>query len=63
LCGTTPSLVLKEPLDPEQVNALGAAFLRYVNVLFGANFVEQREAVEIAELERLWSLQDNRLPN
>jgi hypothetical protein len=63
LCGITPSVVLKEPLEPEQINALGAAFLTYVHVLFDANFVEQREAMEIAELERLWSLQDNRLPN
>lgn len=62
LCGTSTRCALKEPLEPEQVSALADAFLAYLRVLFADSFAEQREAAEIAELKRLWSIPDTR-PN
>jgi hypothetical protein len=62
LIGTTPRCVFKEPLEPRTVDALAAGFLTYLNVLFGESFAEQREAVELAELERMFALVDPR-PN
>jgi hypothetical protein len=62
LCGASPRCVFKEPLDPRVVDALASAFLTYLHVLFGESLAEQREAAEIAELERLFSLPDTR-PN
>lgn len=59
LCGTSPVIALKEPLEPEQVNALMSEFLAHIHVLFCDTF----EAAEIAELERLHALPDTRLPH
>jgi hypothetical protein len=59
LCGTTPRVVLKNPLEPEQTDALAAAFLTYLRVLFFESYASS----EIAELERLCALPDNRFPN
>lgn len=57
LVGTAPRCALKEPLEPEQVSALVGAFLAYLHGLFCDSFAGQQEAVEIAELERLYALQ------
>ncbi len=61
LCGTKPTVAFKEPLEPPVVNAIAMAFLEYLRVLLGESLAEQTEAFEIAELERLYSL--NTLPN
>lgn len=60
LCGTSPRYELKEPLEPEQVTALAGAFLAYLHALFADSFAEQREGVEIQELQRMWSMPDTR---
>ena len=60
LVGTTPQCALKIPLEPEQVSALANAFLAYVHALLGESFAAQTEAVEIAELERMYLLPDIR---
>ena len=60
LVGMSPRCALKEPLEPEQVSALAGAFLAYLHVLFCDSFAEQQEGVEIAEMRRLWSLEDPR---
>ena len=62
LVGTTPKCALRVPLEPEQVSALAAAFLTYLQVLFHDSFAAQMEAAEIAELEHLMLLPDTR-PN
>ena len=61
LVGTSPRIALREPLETEQVNALADAFLAYLHVLFADSFAEQLEGVEMAELERMWSLRDPRM--
>ena len=61
LVGTTPKVVLREPLEPEQVDALAGAFLAYLDVLFRDSFAAHSEVAEIAELERLFLLPDTRL--
>jgi hypothetical protein len=60
LQGTQPWCAFKEPLDSPVVNSLATAFLEYIHVLLGQGqgFAEQMEAVEIAELERVWSIAD-----
>ena len=60
LVGTSPTCALKEPLEPEQVNALAGAFLTYLNVLFADSFAEQLPGAEIQELQRLWLIPDTR---
>jgi len=60
LIGAVPTCELKEPLEPEQVTALAGAFLTYLHGLFSDSFAEQIEGVEIAEMRRLWSLEDPR---
>jgi len=62
LRGAQPVCAFKEPLDSPVVNSLATAFLEYIRVLLGQGFAEQMEAVEIAELERVWSIADTR-PN
>jgi hypothetical protein len=64
LQGTQPWCAFKEPLGSPVVNSLATAFLEYIHVLLGQGqgFAEQMEAVEIAELERVWSIADTR-PN
>jgi hypothetical protein len=54
LAGLKPLAAFKEPLPTEVVTAISAAFLEYVRVLIGDTFMQQIEAAEIAELERLW---------
>jgi hypothetical protein len=60
LQGAQPWCAFKEPLDSPVVNSLATAFLEYIHVLLGQGqgFAEQMEAVEIAELERVWSIAD-----
>jgi hypothetical protein len=65
LVGVTPHYALKEPLEPEQVDMLAAAFLTYVRALLTSqeprtDSVEKGD--EVAWLCRLWSLPDTR-PN
>jgi hypothetical protein len=60
LVGASPRCALKEPLEPEQVSALAGAFLAYLHVLFSDSFEAQREGFEIAELCRLWQMDDPR---
>jgi hypothetical protein len=60
LVGTSPRSEFKEPLEPEQVDALASAFLAYLHVLFCDSFAEQRAAIEVNELTRLVSLIDDR---
>lgn len=61
LVGTTPQCALEEPLEPDQITGLGAAFLAYLHVILSDSFAAQQETVEISELERLYSLPDTRL--
>lgn len=63
LVGTAPKCELSEPLTPNQINGLAAAFITYLQVLLSASFAEQQGTAEIAELERLFQLPDTRLPN
>ena len=64
LVGITPRYALKEPLEPEQVDTLAAAFLIHVNtLLMGEHHREHRvrqkeDAVDW--LERLYALPDTR---
>lgn len=60
LVGTSPHIASRDPLDSEQVTALAGAFLAYLHVLFSDTFAEQREGVEIQELQRMWSIPDTR---
>jgi len=62
LCGLSPRVCLKEPLDMEQASVLADAFLAYLHGLFCDRFAIQAEAAEIAELERVFRLPDI-LPN
>jgi hypothetical protein len=61
--GTTPGIALREPLPPDVVSTISAAFLEYIRVLLGGSMAEYTVAAEIAELERMfWLLPDTR-PN
>ena len=60
LCGTSPRVALKDPLEPEQVSALADAFLAYLHSLYCDSFAAQQEGAEIQELARMWSLEDTR---
>jgi hypothetical protein len=62
LSGSKPRCAFKEPLETPVVEAVGAAFLEYLRVLLGESFAEQMEVAEVAELERVYMLQDAR-PN
>jgi len=57
LVGTTPRCALKEPLAPEQVDALAGAFLAYVRVLISPE-LPRVDTVEWCE--KLFALPDNR---
>ena len=61
LCGVSPRIALKEPLEPEQVYTLAGAFLEYLHVLYADSFAAHQEAAEFSELERLYTLPDTRL--
>ena len=56
----TPLSVFKEPLAPEQFDALSYAFLTYAYALLGERFTRQRESAEIRALQYWWSLPDMR---
>ncbi|HKD60759.1 MAG TPA: hypothetical protein VKB47_09875 [Terracidiphilus sp.] len=58
LSGAKSVCAFKEPLEPSVVDAIARAFLEHIFVLC---FAEQREAIEIVELKRLYSLPDNRV--
>jgi len=60
LVGSTPQCALKEPLDSQQMAALAAAFSVYTAALFADSFMKQSAAAEVAELERLYVLEDPR---
>ena len=65
LVGATLCCALKEPLAPEQVDALRAAFSEYIRVLLSVSCVEQPQPSiengdEVDWLCRLWSLPDTR---
>jgi hypothetical protein len=60
LCGTSPRCAFKEPLETQQISALAAAFLVYLDVLFRESFAAQTEKAELSELERLFNLPDPR---
>lgn len=62
LVGTSPRVALREPLEPETVDRLVVAFLTYINALFGQSFQEQRAAIEIAELQRIYAYRDPSAP-
>jgi len=61
LVGATPKCALKEELDVNVTTSLGGAFLAYIQVLFRDGFAAQLEGVEIAELFKLWHMEDPRL--
>ena len=60
LCGLSPRIVFKEPLEDGVAEAIGAAFTAYVQTLIGEQFASQMQAAELAELERLFMLPDTR---
>lgn len=51
-----PHVALKELLGVEQIAALSAAFVTYVNTLIAVGLEQEREGIEVQELCRLWSL-------
>jgi hypothetical protein len=58
--GTTPMTALKVPIDPDKIRALASAFIVYVDRLLFETFTDQ---MTVAELQRVATLPDNRLPN
>ena len=60
LSGCVPRVAFSEPLEPDVVNGIAAAFLSYVCTLLGDSFPRHVEAAEILELERLHALPDKR---
>jgi hypothetical protein len=60
LNGLRPVCVFKEPLESSVVDAIIQAFTEYAHVLLGGHSAEHVAAEEVAELNRLWSLPDNR---
>jgi hypothetical protein len=58
--GTAPLFAFKVPVGPDKVNALASAFIVWVDRLLFETFTEQ---MTVAELHRLTTLPDNRLPN
>jgi hypothetical protein len=72
LVGVTPRAVLKEPLEPQQVDAMATAFLTYLHVLLSPRRIEvqthtddateRMRQAEIDFLNKVFSLPDTR-PN
>lgn len=60
LQGLKPLCAFDEPLPPNVVNGIVAAFLEYARVLLGGQFAEHVAAAESAELARMYSLPDLR---
>lgn len=62
LIGVTPSVALKEPLEPEQISALSNAFLAYLHALYSDRIAAHLEKNGDGEawLEKLYSLEDSR---
>jgi len=61
LVGTTPRCEFKEPIPLNVVVSLAAAFDAYLVSLFQENFAAQLGELEIAELCRMWSMDDPRM--
>jgi hypothetical protein len=61
LVGAAPRCVFKEPIEPEQVDALAEAFLAYLRVLSSPYSPPVDDSVEFCE--RLFRLPDTRRPN
>jgi hypothetical protein len=62
LRGLNSASAFKEPLPPRVVDAIAHAFLAYTRVLLGNHFGEHMAAAEVAEIERIYMLEDPR-PN
>lgn len=60
LVGTSPRWALKEPLTFEQISALADAFLHFLHCLYCDGLAAQQEFTEVAKLESLYALQDDR---
>jgi hypothetical protein len=61
LVGATPKCAFKEPLDASVTTSLAGAFVAYLQSLFQESFAAQLQGVEIAELFKLWHMEDPRL--
>jgi hypothetical protein len=65
LVGGAPKLVLQEPLDAVQVEALAVAFAVYIATLVKSamtsdGFAVEIERAEVSELERMFAMPDTR---
>jgi hypothetical protein len=60
LVGTVPRCEFKASLEAKVVLALASAFTVYLQTLFQESFAAQFEGFEIAELCRLWQMEDPR---